>query len=230
VIGPLVSVIVPVLEEASELPALLDHLAALPGRFEFVVIDGGSRDATAELARTHRLRPRVAESAAGRAMQMNLGAELARGELFVFLHADTRLPAGAYAALAGALSRPGLSGGNFSLRFDGDDRFARLLRAWYAIQRRLGVYYGDSAIWARGSTWEALGGFRPLPIMEDYEFVRRLERSGQTACLAGPAVTSGRRWRRFGVARTVLTWAAIRWLWLAGVPAERLSTLYRHAR
>ena len=227
---PLVSVIVPVLNEAADLPDLLDHLAALEGRFELIVADGGSSDAGAELAESHALRPRVVRTERGRARQMNAAADVAAGELLLFLHADTRLPTAAYAALAAAERDARVLGGNFALAFAGGDRFSRVLAAWYGIQRRAGIYYGDSAIWVRRSVFRALGGFRALPIMEDYDFVRRLERRGRTACLPGPAVTSARRWRSLGIPRTVLSWVVIRWLFLAGVPAERLAGLYRNVR
>ena len=226
---PLVSVVVPVLDEESELAAPLTSVAALRGHFEVIVVDGGSLDATVSIAREHPLGPRVL-SAAGRAQQLNAGAGAAEGELLVFLHADSRLPADAYASLTGALRDFSILGGNFALRFDGGDRFSRLLTAFYAAQRRLGVYYGDSTIWVRAAVFDALGGYRPMPIMEDYDFVRRLERRGRTACLPGPATTSGRRWHMLGLPRTVTSWVVIRWLYLAGVPAERLAWMYAKAR
>jgi rSAM/selenodomain-associated transferase 2 len=221
---------VPILDEARALPALLDHLAALPGRWEHVVSDGGSRDGSAALARAHALAPRVVAAPRGRARQQNAGAIAAGGEALVFLHADSRLPDDAYASLARALRDPACPGGNFALRFDGRDRFSRGLTRWYALQRRLGVYYGDSTLWLRRADWDALGGFADLPIMEDLELVRRLERRGRTACLPGPALTSSRRWRALGWWRTALAWTLIRWLWLAGVPAARLARLYRPVR
>ena len=95
---------------------------------------------------------------------------------------------GAYASLTGALRDPACPGGNFALRFDGDDRFSRGLTRWYALQRRFGVYYGDSTLWLRRADFEGLGGFAELPVMEDHELVRRLERRGRTACLPGPAL------------------------------------------
>jgi rSAM/selenodomain-associated transferase 2 len=227
---PLVTVVVPALDEASTLPALLDHLAELPGCWEFVVADGGSRDGTPELAAAHPLAPRVAGPVRGRADQCNAAAAAATGEVLLFLHADSRLPPGAHAALAAALRDPAVAGGNFALRFDGEDRFSRLLTAWYAVQRRAGIYYGDSTIWLRASAFTALGGYRPLPIMDDYDLVRRLERRYRTACLPGPATTSPRRWKALGVPRTVLSWVVIRWLFLAGVPPARLARLYRRVR
>ncbi len=227
---PLVSIVVPTLDEAPGLPALLEHLARLPGRWEVIVADGGSRDGTAALARSHRSAPLVLDAPPGRAAQMNAGAAAAGGEVLLFLHADSRLPPIAHAELGAALRDPLVAGGNFALRFDGGDRFSRLLTRWYAVQHRTGVYYGDSSLWLRRSAFAALGGYRPLPIMEDYELVRRVERFGRTACLPGPATTSSRRWRARGVARTALGWTVIRWLWLAGAPADRLARLYRDVR
>jgi len=228
--GPLVSVIVPTLDEESALPRLLDHLAALDGRFEVIVADGGSSDATLALARAHPLAPAVVTAPRGRARQLNVAAATARGELLVFLHADSLLPSGAYAALIAAWRDPAFAGGNFALRFEGDDVFARTLTATYAAQRRLGYFYGDSSIFARREAFEALGGFRELAVMDDYDFARRLGRHGRLACLPGPATTSSRRWRRLGVVRTVLSWVAIRWLFMLRVPPQRLAQLYRRPR
>jgi rSAM/selenodomain-associated transferase 2 len=220
------SLLVPVLDEAAALPGLLDHIAGLAGDWEVILADGGSTDATVAIATARGVR--VISAPRGRAAQMNAAAALAGGDPLVFLHADSRLPPDAAATLGRA--DPLVVGGNFDLRFDGDDRFARLLGSWYRVQRRLGVYYGDSTLWVRREAFAALGGFRPLAIMEDYDFVRRLERHGATACLPGPALTSARRWRRHGVPRTVATWALIRWAFLAGVPAEHLARLYRAVR
>jgi len=227
--APLVSVILPVLNEVSALPATLTHLSALPGSFEVIVADGGSTDGTTDAAAGHPLTPRVV-TARGRAHQLNAACAQATGEILVVLHADTRLPVSAYESLTAAVRDFEIVGGNFALRFDGGDRFSRILGAVYAVQRRLGIYYGDSAVWARAATFAALGGFRPLPIMDDYDFVRRMERYGCTACLPGPAITSARRWQRAGLARTVTSWVVIRWLYLAGVPAGPLARLYRQVR
>jgi rSAM/selenodomain-associated transferase 2 len=227
---PLVSVIVPVLNEASALPAALDHLAALEGLYEVIVVDGGSSDASVDAASQHPLRPWVVGSARGRGRQMNEGARLAAGEILLFLHADSRLPARAYEQICAACADTNVAGGNFALRFDGGDRFSRLLGRVYALQRRLGVYYGDSSIWLRRETFKRLGGFRPLPIMEDYDLVRRLERSATTRCLPGPALTSARRWQGLGLTRTVASWVLIRWLFIAGASPRRLAAFYPHVR
>jgi rSAM/selenodomain-associated transferase 2 len=225
-----VSVVIPTLDEARELPRALDHLAALPGDWEVVVADGGSRDATLALARAHPRADAVVQASGGRAAQLNAGVAAGAGDPIVFLHADSRLPFGAHAALRGAARPGGPVGGNFALRFRGGGAFARALGAVYALQRFMGFYYGDSSVWARRETVAALGGFRALPIMDDYDFVRRLERLGPTARLPGPATTSARRWERAGVLRTVLSWVVIRWLFVAGVDPARLAGLYRRVR
>jgi rSAM/selenodomain-associated transferase 2 len=228
---PLVSILIPTLDEERELPALLDALAALPGRWEIVVADGGSRDQTRAIARTHAAAPRLLETRGGRAAQLNAAARVATGDVLLFLHADSRLPRDAFASLAAVWhDTPSVAGGNFALRFDGDGRFERVLGAVYRLQRRHGFYYGDSSVWVRRETFDRLDGFREIAIMDDYDFVRRLERGGATRCLPGPATTSARRWRAIGIPRTVLAWFVIRWLYVAGVSPARLVRLYRIVR
>jgi rSAM/selenodomain-associated transferase 2 len=223
-------VLIPTLDEERELPRLLDELAALPGRWELIVVDGGSHDATTAIARAHDAPAVVLDARGGRAAQCNAGARAATGDVLLFLHADSRLPCDAYASLAEAWRTDGVAGGNFALAFAGGRPFERVLGAVYALQRRHGFYYGDSSVWVRREVFAQLGGFREIPIMDDYDFVRRLERSGRTRCLPGPAITSSRRWRTIGIARTVLAWFLIRWLFVAGVSPARLARLYRAVR
>lgn len=227
--GANVSVIVPVLDEASTIDRLLDSLNADREIAEVIVVDGGSSDGTVERARARSDRVVVVESAPSRAGQMNRGAEFASCNVLLFLHADTRLPAGAGAAILAA-TKSGARGGNFAIRFDGDGAFSALLGLVYRVQNAFGVFYGDSAIWARRDVFVDIGGYRPLPIMEDYDFAQRLRRGGRVRRLPYPVVTSARRWQQHGVLRTVATWIAIRYLFLLGVPAERLVGLYRNAR
>lgn len=227
--SPDVSVVVPVYDEEAELPDLLDELTSLPGHFEVVVVDGGSTDATRRIAQNHPVGARLVDSQQGRARQLNAGASVARGAVLLFLHADTRLPRNAIPRVVAA-TESGVDGGNFDLAFDGGDRFSRVNECVRRFERRHGIYYGDSAIFCSREAFTALDGYRPFPIMEDYDFARRLERTHRTTCLPGPVVTSARRWKEHGIVRTVAVWSTIRWLYLAGVPADRLARLYRHVR
>lgn len=222
----LISLCVCTRDEAAQIDALLDHLARVPGPWEIVVADGGSQDGTAARARGHSTAPRVLEIAGGRAAQLNAAAAVATGERLAFLHADSRLPLDAHHSL----SRSPARAGNFALRFDGAGAFTWTLARVYALQRRFGLYYGDSTVWCERTLFDTLGGYRELEIMDDYEFVRRLERTTRTACLPGPAITSARRWEAMGIVRTVVAWTAIRWLYLLGVPPGRLARLYRRVR
>lgn len=220
----------PVLEEASTIDRLLDSLAAVRGIDEVVIVDGGSRDDTLERAARHPSRPATVSSERGRARQMNLGAQIARGEVLLFLHADTRLPHAAGTAVVAAAGAGGAAGGNFAIRFDGGGGFSCLLGAVYRVQNAVGVFYGDSAIWVRRDVFDALGGYRDIPIMEDYDLARRLRTAGRVRRIPLPVTTSARRWRRHGIARSVATWVLIRYLFLLGVPARRLAGMYPHAR
>lgn len=226
--GPLVSVVIPAFDEEAELPGALDHLAALPGRWEVLVADGGSRDQTVGVARERGAR--VIAEGGSRAEQMNAAARSARGELLLFMHADSRLPAGAHARLAAAAREPGVVGGNFVLRFTGNDRFSFVLTLTYAVHRFFRRYYGDSSVWVHPEVFDRLGGFRSLPFMDDYDFVRRLEASGRTVCLPGPALTSSRRWRALGVPRTLASWVVLRLMFRLGIRRPRLARLYSRAR
>jgi cellulose synthase/poly-beta-1,6-N-acetylglucosamine synthase-like glycosyltransferase len=172
----------------------------------------------------------VVEARGGRAAQLNAAARAATGDVLLFLHADSRLPCDAYASLAEAWRTANVVGGNFALRFDGDGAFERVLGVIYRLQRRHGFYYGDSSVWVRREAFAELGGFREIPIMDDYDFVRRLERLGTTRGLPGPATTSARRWRAAGIPRTVLAWVLVRRLYVAGVAPDRLARLYRAVR
>jgi rSAM/selenodomain-associated transferase 2 len=225
----LVSVVIPTLDEEAWLPGCLDALAAQPGPFEVIIADGGSRDRTVALARTHDLAPTVVAAVPGRGTQLNAGARIASGGALVFLHADTRLPPGALDLVRRACA-DGAPGGNFDVAWDGGGLFPRLLRLVARAERRLGVFYGDTVIWVRRDVFRALGGYPPIPLMEDYVLARRLVRTRADRQLPGPVVTSSRRWKRHGLPLTITRWVVIRWAFLAGVPARLLARLYPHAR
>ncbi len=223
-----ISIIIPTLNEADCIGALVDGLARQGVALEIIVVDGGSRDGTPEIAA--RAGAVVAKAGPGRGQQLAHGASLAKGDVLLFLHADTILADGGLAALRHALANPGIVGGNFRVVFDGDRRFYRWLTRFYAWFRRLGVYYGDSAIFVRRSVYAEIGGIRPIALMEDVDFRRRLERAVRTTCIGEPAVTtSSRRFEGRNALAIVGGWIWIHTLHLARLPPDRLARIYRSA-
>ncbi len=225
----LISVIVPTLNEAARLPGLLESLQRQRQAADIVVVDGGSTDATLEVAADHRTR--CLTTPAGRGQQLAAGAAAARGDVLLFLHADCRFPDRGLAAIAEALSSPDTVGGNFRLLFDGDDGFSRWLDRFYAWIRQHGFYYGDSGVFVRRHVYDALGGIRPIALMEDYDFNRRMEKYGRTCCIDDPPLlTSSRRFAGRSPVRIVSGWLAIHALFHLGVPPARLAKLYDSRR
>ncbi len=223
-----VSIIVPVLNEAGGIAELL-CMTSLLGAHEVILADGGSTDGTREIARS--LGAIVVECAPGRGPQMNAGAAIATGEIFLFLHADVRLRESALPQLLLGLSDPCKKGGIFDVYFDGDDWIARSFYRIYHWRRYLGIFYGDAGIFVRREVFAEMGGFKPYPIMEDYEFGRRLfGRGGWMAFLNEPIYVSDRRWRKTGLRHTVFVWIVIQTAYSLGYPAERLGRLYRQIR
>lgn len=223
----MISVIIPTLNEAQALPALLAALHAESAEHETIVVDGGSRDTTVAIARAHGAR--VLRGRAGRGGQLGAGAREASGDILLFLHADSTFPAGGLSAIEEALSVDArIAGGNFRLLFDGDRRFSRWLTRVYAGIRRVGLYYGDSGIFVRRSAYDAMGGFRPIPVMEDLDFVRRLEQYGRTCCIREPPlITSSRRFEDRRAAAIVRGWIELHLLFWLGVSPDRLARMYR---
>ncbi len=226
----MISVVIPTLNEAANLGRLLGALGREAARHEVIVADGGSADETLGVARAHGAE--VVVSARGRGNQLGAGAAAARGEIILFLHADSGFPRGGLAGLEAALAAaPGIVGGNFRLVFDGEDAFSRRLTAFYDWMRGRGLYYGDSGVFVRRRAYEALGGMRAIPVMEDYDFVRRLERLGETCCIAEPPLTtSSRRFAGRHPVAIVCGWLVIHALYHLGVSPARLARLYRSER
>ncbi|GIX34424.1 MAG: glycosyl transferase family 2 [Lysobacteraceae bacterium] len=221
-----VSILVPMLDEAAQLPALCAHLHGLAqAGAEVILIDGGSRDGSAQIARAKGFK--VLESAPGRALQMNAGARASRGEALLFLHADTRLPEGALRAVAQALR--GRAWGRFDVRIEGRPWMLRVVASLMNLRSRLtGIATGDQALFMTRAAFEAVGGFPAQPLMEDIDICRALKRRcGPPACLRLRVRTSGRRWETRGVWRTIALMWWLRWQHFRGVPAERLARAYR---
>jgi rSAM/selenodomain-associated transferase 2 len=196
---------------------------------EIIVVDGGSRDATAEIARAHA--DVVLTSARGRALQMNAGAAAARGDVLLFLHADTRLPAGFAAAVCAALADPAIAGGRFDVSLVPTTLLLRLVAGLMNMRSRLSrIATGDQAIFVRRAVFEQMGGFAAMPLMEDVAFTVALKRQGRVACLRERVETSSRRWLRDGPVRTILLMWWLRLLYFCGVAPERLRRRYADTR
>ena len=221
------SIVIPTLDEAEGIVTVLSGLQAMRARgTEVIVADGGSRDATVELAAP--LADRVIVAPRGRARQMNVGAAQAGGTALLFLHADTRIPADADLQIRAALAHGGSGWGRFDVRIAGRPRMLHTVAALMNLRSRLtGIATGDQGLFMTRGRFEVVGGFPDLPLMEDVEICRRLLRHGRPLCLRGPAVTSGRRWEQRGVWPTILLMWRLRWLYARGVAPAELAECYR---
>lgn len=223
-----VSIIVPALNEGTTIAATLAALAPLRQRgAEVIVVDGGSSDATADLAQAGADQVVVTER--GRARQMNAGARHAAGDVLLFLHADTVLPADADVHIADALVRA--PWGRFDVAIVGGSRWLGLIAQLMNWRSRLtGICTGDQALFMTRALFDALGGFADLPLMEDVEFSRRARRVARPAAIAARVRTSGRRWERRGIWRTMLLMWSLRWRYFLGADPEALAHRYREVR
>lgn len=218
------SVIIPTLNECPRIERTVAS-AWNAGADEVVVADGGSVDGTRRCAEAAA---RVVVAPPGRASQMNAGARAASGDVFLFLHADARLPEGAAAAVHAALAEPGVGGGAFRMRIDDPRPWFRAATVLAQARATLfNITLGDQAIFARRATFEAAGGYREMPILEDLDFVGRLRRRSRFRILRPEVASSARRWVTRGRWQTSIVNLAILFLYRAGVPAERLAWLYR---
>jgi len=217
-----ISVVIPALDEDATIAEAIGSVREEAS--EVLVVDGGSRDHTREEA--ERAGARVLQAAAGRGVQLDLGARQATGDWLLFLHADTRLERG----WAGELRALGddVAGGAFRFALAGD-RLAYRAIEW-GVRLRCSIFglpYGDQGLFTRREAYAACGGFPPLPLMEDVVFVRRLRRAGRLVRLRTRAFTSARRWEQYGVVATSASNLRRLALFTLGWPAERLAAEYR---
>jgi len=218
------SVVVPALDEAAEIEAAVG--GALAEGAEVLVVDGGSRDPTSRLAA--QAGATVLHSSPGRARQLGVGAMNARGEVVLFLHADTRLPRGWATAVRDALADTAVVGGAFRFGFDRPGPLLRVVE--WGTRLRVTLFrlpYGDQALFVRRSVLEAIGGVPQVPIMEDLDLVREMKGRGRIALLALPVTTSARRYRARGIARTVLRNAVASSAWALGLERARVAAWYQ---
>ncbi|MDA1192422.1 MAG: TIGR04283 family arsenosugar biosynthesis glycosyltransferase [Candidatus Poribacteria bacterium] len=222
-----VSVIIPVLNEESVLNDSLARLSRQTTPYELIVVDGGSDDATPEIAERWG---KLVLSPRGRAVQMNRGAELASGDVLLFMHADVWLDDGALSAVLSAVTA-GVVAGSFVQRIDGRHPLYRWIEAAGDFRaRRLGLFYGDAGIFVTREAFEQIGGFPNIEICEEFEFSRRLRQVGRTALLKPKATLSARRWERDGILKTTLKNWLITVLYFVGVSPKRLASLYKQVR
>jgi rSAM/selenodomain-associated transferase 2 len=228
------SVVIPALDEAGSLPALLTDLHALGDALdEIIVSDGGSSDSTCAVARAGGAR--VVTGPRGRARQLNAGARAAQGEWLLFLHADSRLDTEARVALLQVLPDPRVAAAVFRFRID-LPLFAKRFIEWgqQVRERVSGLAYGDQGLLVRRDRFMAVGGYPDLPLMEDVVLVQRLKRRHRVARLPAGLTTSGRRYREHGVLRTWLAHTLLIALFAAGYSPARLarwrSGLVSHVR
>jgi rSAM/selenodomain-associated transferase 2 len=224
--APSLSIIIPVLDEAATVEAALKALAPLRAcGAEVIVVDGGSIDDTIALAKP--IADSVISGARGRASQMNAGAAIARGNVLLFLHADTRLPADADRLIVDGLTRLQCAWGRFNVTIEGAHLLLPLIAAsMNARSRATGIATGDQAMFMTRAAFAAAGGFPEIALMEDIELSRRLKRVSRPLCLTARVMTSGRRWESRGVLRTVFLMWRLRAAYFFGAKPEQLAKRY----
>jgi len=222
-----ISVIVPALNEAASLQTTLAALQGLRHRgHEIILVDGGSSDATISVARP--LVDTVLQAARGRAVQLQAGALAASGDVLWFLHADTRAPRHADRLIAAALQDGGTQWGRFDVQLSEHRVALRLVATLMNIRSRLsGIATGDQGIFVRRTLYDAVGGFPPIPLMEDIALSRALRRHGRPAVIMQRLQSSPRRWEQHGIVRTILLMWGLRLAYFAGVAPGRLARFYQ---
>jgi rSAM/selenodomain-associated transferase 2 len=219
------SIVMPVLNEAAEIEAALAALTPLRARgVEVIVADGGSGDDTLALARP--LADCVLSAPRGRSLQMNAGATVAKGDVLLFLHADTHLSDGADRLALDALTRSGGAWGRFDVRIDGGGVFALISAFMNARSRLTGIATGDQAMFVSRAAFERAGGFPPIALMEDVALSARLKRLGRPLCLTSRVTTSARRWRKHGTLHTIVLMWRLRLKFFFGADPEKLAKIY----
>ena len=220
-----VSIIVPTLNEADTIVATLAPLQPWRQQGDEVIIaDGGSQDETTALA--HSLADRIIDAPRGRARQMNAGAGASRGELLLFLHADTRLPADALQTMVRAMETA--SWGRFDVCLSGTHPLLRMVEFMMNLRSRVtGIATGDQAIFIHRTLFERVGGFPELALMEDIAMSRELKRHGRPCCIRARVITSSRRWENNGILKTIWLMWNLRLAYFLGADPQRLAHRYR---
>lgn len=223
-----ISIIIPVLNEANNITKTVE-LAQTAADVEIIVVDGGSKDETISIAKS--LGVKVLSSPLGRAVQMNAGAAVASGDILLFLHADTLLPANFDTIVRHTLKdvpTPNIIAGAFELVIDAEIKGIKLVEKMVSWRSRFfSLPYGDQAIFLKADVFRNVGGFPELPIMEDFVFIGNLKKLGKIAIVPVPVITSGRRWQKLGVWKTTLINQITIVGYYLGVSPEKLARWYR---
>jgi rSAM/selenodomain-associated transferase 2 len=225
----LVSIILPIYNEASAIGAALDALNLVRGHKEILVVDGGSSDGTGEIAVDRGVS--VINACRGRARQMNAGAQAAKGSILLFLHCDSRLSPEALEQMHTALDTTKSIGGCFQLAMDDPSPIFKLICFMSNLRARwCKLYFGDQAIFTRRDSFIAVGGFSDLEMMEDWELSRKLARQGKLVQVSATVTTSARRFQRQGIWSTIWLMQKLKIMYLCGVPTEVLKRSYDDVR
>jgi rSAM/selenodomain-associated transferase 2 len=228
-----ISVIIPTFNEEKTIARTLEALSRLQNVSEVVIVDGGSTDRTTQIVESfERLKSlqMVKFGVASRGRQLHEGTRHARGDIFWFLHADTRPVQGMGRQIKALMRYKQVVGGNFNVSFDGKTRWARFLTWLYPHLRSTGLVYGDSAIFARRSVYEKMKGFKPLPLFEDVDFYRRLRRRGEFVRVNLTVTTSSRRFEDRSFWWTFAKWSVLQGLYWVGFPPRLLAKAYKQIR